>query len=307
MNGWRMCLGRTASRAAGPFLLCGVAALLWTTPARAAEPNATRASSTRPAVAPAKPGKVTSPAPKLKATPAAPDSPASAPEAVTPPAEPSDGNSILTDRLRSQLWRSRILPPDPNEDALTRAALQDLIQRLKTVGTEQPPEKRPLPKPILVEAPAVTPKNTDAAPAPAEQPGPLAAPEPAGPNEVLSPAALQRLNDLVKDPNQVPDPLEMAELLFLNNRPIEAAVFYEKALALTRPNDPATSDDRAWILFQLATSLRQTSTSRAKDIYLKLISEFPNGPWTELAKANGRLLSWYESTKPQQLIAAPTP
>jgi hypothetical protein len=215
---------------------------------------------------------------------------------------------MVTDGWKSRLWQSRILPPDPNEDAGKKAALQDLIRRLKTTGTERPVNEPAQVKPLVVEPSRAASESTDAAvavKAPAEQPHLPVARVEAEPNAALSPAALDRLNRLMKDPNLVQDPLELAELLFLNSRLPEAAVFYEKALMLTIPNDPATSDDRAWILFQWATSLRQTDTTKARDTYLKLISEFPNSPWTELAKANGRLINWYESTKPQQLISSP--
>ena len=109
----------------------------------------------------------------------------------------------------------------------------------------------------------------------------------------------------MKDPNEVHDPLEMAELLFLSGRQTEATVFYEKALALTQPNDPATESDRAWILFQLGNCLRQTDMARARDMYMRLVSEYPGSPWTELAKAHGRLITWYQNARPEQLMAPP--
>jgi tetratricopeptide (TPR) repeat protein len=215
-----------------------------------------------------------------------------------------NSRSILGDSLRLKLWQSRILPPDPNEDAETRSALADLIRRVEAATLERPESKPVAPAAATVEPRAATsvsvaPPQTIAAERPTTAPQ-----SPIEQNTALDAETLKRLSHLVEDPNQVSNPLEIAELLFLSGRPAEAAVFYERALALTVPNDPATSDDRAWILFQLGTSLRETDISRARDTYMKLITEFPNSPWTELAKANGRLLSWYQSTKPQQLISS---
>ncbi len=294
--------------AARPFVL-GVAVLLaGTTNTPAAEPN-TAGAPTSAAAVPTKQGKANTPAPKQTATPASQNTaalPASSPQVVTHLTNEQDSNTAVTDGLKSRLWQSRILPPDPNEDAATRAALQDLIQRLKTAGAERPVSEPAPAKPVVLEpAPAPVKSVEPTVAAPVDQPNlPVATPA-VTPNAGLSPAAIERLNRLVKDPNQVRNPLEMADLLFLNNRLADAAVLYEKALTLTIPNDSATSEDRAWILFQLGTSLRQTDMTRARDTYLKLISEFPNSPWTELAKANGRLINWYESAKPQQLISSP--
>jgi hypothetical protein len=300
------------------LLLCFAAGLMSSTSVQGAEPNTSGAPASVAAAAKAKSGKTPVPSPKTRTGPApqdavaaatVPAAPAQVPQIVTHLPQEPDSNSILTDRMRSRLWQSRILPPDPNEDANTKAALHDLIQRLKTAGAERPVNEPAPRKPIVIEPSSTAPKNSDAAvavKAPVEQPNLPVAKASAEPNAALSPAALDRLDHLMKDPNLVHDPLELAELLFLNNRPAEAAVLYEKALMLTVPNDPASSDDRAWILFQLGTCLRQTNMAKARDTYLKLISEFPNSPWTELAKANGRLINWYESAKPQQLIASPT-
>jgi hypothetical protein len=115
---------------------------------------------------------------------------------------------------------------------------------------------------------------------------------------------LEQLTPLLQDPNRVSDPLEMAELLFLSGHLTEAAVFYEKALVRLARNDPRQSEDHAWALFQLGNCLRETDMGRAKDSYMKLISQHPNCPWTELAKAHGRLITWYQGTNPQQWMPA---
>ena len=300
---------RSFNEANRSLLLCLATVFVYTVSTQGAEPNTSRKPASVVAAIQGKSDKTNQPAAKGKTDSASVKAPGppQAPQIVTHLPKESDSNSILTDSWRTRLWQSRILPPDPNEDAGTKAVLQDLIQRLKTVGAERPVNEPAPMKPVIAEpAPAAPGKTDSAAPVSTELPSiPVAKPV-AEPNGTLSQAAVDRLNHLVKDPNLVHDPLELAELLFLNNRLPEAAVLYEKALTLTIPNDPATSDDRAWILFQLGSSLRQTNMAKARDTYLKLISEFPNSPWTELAKANGRLINWYESNKPGQLISSPT-
>jgi hypothetical protein len=287
---------------------CCALALLWAVPAFAAEPSPSSSPKTRAPATRAVPSKPGAPAGKARSSAPSAVSPEAVKPAVHEEAE-ADGNSILGDSLRMKLWQSRILPPDPNEDAAAKATLQSLIQRLRDIGSDKPAAKPPV-SATTPAAVAATPKTAKAGTAhPPVETGESNAkePQPAAPVTTDLPADVaEKLSRLTKDPNQVANPLEMADLLFLNNCMAEAAVFYDRALTLTSLNDPPTADDRAWILFQLGTSLRQTNLARARDIYLKLISEFPNCPWTELAKANGRLLMWYQSDKPQQLISAPT-
>lgn len=206
--------------------------------------------------------------------------------------------------LTRRLWENRMSAPDPNEDADSRAALNDLIYKVRSVRFEGDEAGPAFSAPADPTAPV---RSTPPA-APLQRPQP-SVPEPmpipsrqTEPDTPLAPAALARLGDVLSDPSQVRDPLEMAELLFLSGRQTEATVFYERALALTVPNNPSTENDRAWILFQLGNCLRETDMTRARDMYMKLVSEYPGSPWTELAKAHGRLITWYQSARPQQLM-----
>ena len=83
--------------------------------------------------------------------------------------------------------------------------------------------------------------------------------------------------------------------------------FYEEALRRTRAGDAASDGDRAWILFQLGNCFRETNIAKAQDAYMKLIAEYPDSPWTEMARAGGRFLTWYQNTRPDQLTAARKP
>ena len=69
--------------------------------------------------------------------------------------------------------------------------------------------------------------------------------------------------------------------------------------------DPSYDADRAWILFQLGNCLRETDSAKAQEAYMKLVSEYPDSPWTELAKAHGRLLTWYQKSRPGQVATSP--
>jgi tetratricopeptide (TPR) repeat protein len=230
-----------------------------------------------------------------------------------------------------ELWSSRIpgsqtrlvafgVPsmPGGDSDAEASLALKRLILQVHSLtrsekSVPQPPEpmrdpKRDtsrlgtLTKPAMtVQPPAPTPVDTNSvkvAPAPAVVPA-----TPDG-TSGLSPKAQKTLDDLRQNPSRVQDPLEAAELLFLSGRATDAVPFYEEALRRTRAGDAACVGDRAWILFQLGNCLRETDITKAQDAYTKLIAEYPDSPWTEMARASGRYLTWYQSTRPDQLRAS---
>jgi hypothetical protein len=70
------------------------------------------------------------------------------------------------------------------------------------------------------------------------------------------------------------------------------------------------SDDRAWILFQLGNCLRDSDPSAgsgqalqaARNAYRRLIAEYPDSLWTDLAKARESLIDWYLKDDPLTLI-----
>ncbi len=206
--------------------------------------------------------------------------------------------------LTQRLWESRMSVPDPNEDADAKETLKNLIEKVRSLTFESneatPAFSSPTEPDHRTDSNPST-RITQARPSTTAQPAPRAIP-PVESGRDLPPATLERLGELLHDPNRVRDPLEMAELLFLSGHPVEAVAFYEKALTLTTRADVTTSGDRAWILFQLGNCLREIDMTKARDAYLKLIAEYPDSPWTELAKAHGRLISWYLSARPQQLL-----
>jgi hypothetical protein len=218
------------------------------------------------------------------------------------PTDPNQDNS-----LAQELWSSRIAAPSANDDATASLALKRLIRQVHslTANDSKPvqlsiPVREPEP---ALEPSAPLPTSTESV-EPALESSVLAAAET---TTGLPPKAQKTLGDLRKNPSRVRDPLETAELLFLSGRPTDAVPFYEEALRHTRAGDAAAGGDRAWILFQLGNCLRETDTAKAQDSYMKLIAEYPNSPWTEMARAGGRFLTWYQSTRPDQLMATRKP
>lgn len=218
-----------------------------------------------------------------------------------------------SDSLSKDLWSSRVVVPETNEDAETSLALRRLIRQVRSVKFDDGKDKGPTftapeSKPVArmqqmqpdeaAEALSATP-TTDSITAG------IATTASSEPSTSLPTKAQKTLQTLQQNPNQARDPLDIAELLFLSGRAAEAAPFYAKALDRMSKVDPSYDADRAWILFQLGNCLRETDISKAQDVYMKLASEYPDSPWTELAKAHGRLLTWYQKSRPGRVAASP--
>jgi len=108
--------------------------------------------------------------------------------------------------------------------------------------------------------------------------------------------------DLTKQPEKVNNPFELAEVLLLSDNLQVAAIFYKEALKRQDPNDITSAQDRAWLLFQTGNCLRNYDMVAAKDYYGKLITEYSDLPWADLAKIQTDLIDWYTQDNPQELI-----
>ena len=64
----------------------------------------------------------------------------------------------------------------------------------------------------------------------------------------------------------------------------------------------SSSDDRAWLLFQTGNCLQATDMQAAADIYKKLITEFPESSWADIARVQSNYITWYKNDKPDELL-----
>jgi tetratricopeptide (TPR) repeat protein len=113
---------------------------------------------------------------------------------------------------------------------------------------------------------------------------------------------LKKIMELTKQPEKVHNPFELGETLFLSDNPKEAAIFYKEALRRQDPNNITSTLERAWLLFQTGNCLRDYDRIAAKEYYGKLITEYPDLPWADLAKIQSDLIDWYNQNNPQELI-----
>lgn len=120
--------------------------------------------------------------------------------------------------------------------------------------------------------------------------------------EALTAETIQKLRNISEKPEEIDNPYEIGNTLYLSNNIGEAAAFYQEALRRSKPDDMSDSDDRAWLLFQTGNSLRSIDMLAAAEIYGKLITEYPNSPWAGYAKVQRNFITWYIADKPEELL-----
>jgi hypothetical protein len=217
--------------------------------------------------------------------------------------------SKLNGPTESALWESRISTPKNQTDETGKTELERIIELVRSIRFE-PKKKTQKPHARLKTTPKIEPND---APPLAEQPneppqGQISSqgkPKNARilPYQPISDRTLKMIENGLKHPRQIRNPLRLAEVLFVSGYLKEAAVSYNEALKRKDPNDASLAEDRAWILFQTANSLRKENPSAAIETYGKLIAEYPNSSWAPLAKAQIELIDWLQKDKPRTLIS----
>ncbi|MHC4154907.1 MAG: tetratricopeptide repeat protein [Planctomycetota bacterium] len=200
--------------------------------------------------------------------------------------------------LKHQLWRALISVPNSKEDA---GAKRELGQLIKQIGSVEFKAQREHSEMAGFEPASKTEPNGTA-----EGGRTL---EAAAEKQIESRPADKRIREqtllvveqLCKQPEQVENPCELGEVLFLSGNVKEAATFYEEALNRSSADDAASAHQRAWILYQLGNCLRHDDMPKARQIYRQLIEQYPDSLWSTSAKAQEQLIGWYLSEKPETL------
>lgn len=214
-----------------------------------------------------------------------------------------DSFSVPTDPNNShgrQLRQADISIVKDQKDGKSKNDLKRIIEQIRSVNFE-PQKQSPEPVVVLEQIPAAEPNETVSETTAPKEDEEIQI-EPKLPYEPITDQTLQTLRDLSQHPDKLDNPFELGEILFLSANLKEAAVFYQEALGRTDPNDISPAGDRAWILFQTGNCLRNDDRSEAAKMYGQLITEYPDSPWTDLAKAEVSLISWFLKDEPRKLI-----
>ncbi len=201
--------------------------------------------------------------------------------------------------LAHQLWQASISIAKV-EKAESKNELQRIIEQIRSVEFEPREE---VPKTVIVVEPAPTtePNETSSAiGAPQEQEKKKI--ELRLPYEPVTEQTLQMLKSLLQHPERLHSPFELGELLFLSGHLKDAAICYQEALSRSSPDKADPAQNRVWTLFQIGNCLRDDDLPTAMKMYRQLIAEYPDSPWTDLAKARSKLIDWYQKDNPRVLI-----
>ena len=217
--------------------------------------------------------------------------------------------------LARQLWQSRITVPKKLEESKSKKQLQRLIEQIRSVRFE--PQDKGAKEPLIALEPAPKPKPGQTVP---EQET-TAKPEPQEskseqetelysksqkrnrlPYGLVTDETLQIVGDLLQHPEQLKNPLELGDVLFLTGYLKEAAKCYQQAFDREKLGKGDSKQDTAWILFQLGNCLSKDTPEKALDKYRHLLAEYPDSLWVDLAKVKIKLTDWRLKDKPRTLI-----
>jgi len=185
-------------------------------------------------------------------------------------------------RALRELRSASLSPPSaPPDDDLQRTIRRLRALRLRRTG-QGPPELAPKP----------------AATAPAPTSAPAAHAGHARLDGPLTPHLLKRIAAM--PPKDVSRPSALADALFLAGKPEQAFRFYEAAFEETHRRP----EGRAWLLYQMANCRRAYDPPGSRQIYKRLLAEYPESTWAPLAEVQHHLTEWYEVNKPRELVEA---
>ena|GEM_PF-3036776 len=285
------------------ILICALVQFCMFTVLEGAQPSPRkprRSNSTIPAAAP-QDTNVPNTASKVAVAPRKPDPPLTITAAGAEHAS-EHGQKTLDDRLPAaksprtdlgrQLWRTTISAYEEPVDSNSKSRLQQVIEQIRAVKLRQPEKSTDT---TTIQSVLKTEPNEPTQGAPvAEKLQPDSGP--------ISEKTLEILQARLQKPEQLANPLELAEILFRTGYRQQAAVCYREALERTDPNEPGSADDIAWILFQLGDCLTHEDSSKAIETYTRLIKEYPESIWIGPAKARINLVGWYKQDQPRALI-----
>jgi TolA-binding protein len=222
--------------------------------------------------------------------------------------------------ITRQLWQERITVSKDEKDRRNKDELRQIIEQIRSVEFQlqsETPEPVTVAELLSTAKPGETPPDIQATHEPekketefmhqstsgelsdekkdAQGTGPLH-------YRAVTDQTLQIFEDKSQNPEQLNNPFELAEVLFLSGHLKQALACYREALKREDPDKARSGHDRAWILFQIGNCLQDVDRPKAMETYRQLIAEYPDSPWTDLAKAQDKLTDWLQNDKPAKLI-----
>jgi tetratricopeptide (TPR) repeat protein len=191
-----------------------------------------------------------------------------------------DGSSDLQSQLKSVIERINTIQFKSKQQAESDAAIKSDIETAQKAA-EKTQAAQTTEKTIVPDAQAAQGVQT---------------------SMTITEQTAQMLEQSIQQPQNVKNPLELAELLYNCGRLKEAAVFYQQALSDSNQAGDVMYKDKAWLLFQAGNCLQKIEPEKAVKLYKRLVIEYPDSIWAEPAVSKSHLIEWYLQQKPETLL-----
>jgi TolA-binding protein len=202
-----------------------------------------------------------------------------------------------------QLWQERVSISKEPKFNKNKQELQQIIEQISSISmdiSDQETESATAVDPSGAAEPNDISTDTDNMQEQKEEPP--ASVEYKMPKGHITKKTLEIFKKLSQHPEKLHNPLELAEILFKRNYLEEAAMCYRQTLDRMNANQTQQPVDKAWVLFQLGNCLSNSEKPTALQMYGQLIEEYPDSPWTNMAKVKSQFIEWYMQNKPHLLI-----
>jgi len=210
--------------------------------------------------------------------------------------------------LRQKLQRERISINQGKEDNESKNELKKMIEQVRSIVLL--PHKKPVKSASgTEEIPMIEPnkvsleiKTHEESGQKVIQPEPEKSMEAEFQDKPASDYIQKMLESLEQNPERLINPFELAEVLYLGGYENKATIFYREALNSRELNALGSNQEKAWILLQIGNCLRNDDFQSAKNAYRQLIAEYPDYLLVDLAKVQDKLIDWYLTDKPHELV-----
>ncbi|HOK95033.1 MAG TPA: tetratricopeptide repeat protein [Anaerohalosphaeraceae bacterium] len=200
---------------------------------------------------------------------------------------------------QQQVWQARISASPSFSSNPTKEELEGLIRRIRSIEIKPKMPAEPTAA-VSVPAPAEKPaeKSAGGEPQQADDAGIV---KTAAADGRISAQTLALFRQSAQHPNALKNPYQLGEILYEGGCLKEAAICYKEALNRLN-SQPTSADDKAWLLLRLGDCLRADNPAEALDSYRRVIQDYPNSPWTALAKTKSMWVEWNLQVQPRKLI-----
>ncbi len=216
-----------------------------------------------------------------------------------------------------QLWKARIEASDIDAADPVKDELKNLIKQVSAIKFEQPEMTSQSAESPETKMPADSTEKTHAPVEPVikTEPNEIAIPESAAsatekpelPEGYITPETRAMFQQLLQQPKQLKNPLQLAEVLYQSECFGEAAICYQEAWIRLAADENDPCQNKAWILFQLGNCYQKVEPEKALEKFNAIVKDYPDCPWVDIAKAKSRYIDWRLTDKPVELMNAGKP